>query len=55
MCYHLLLKAIRRKSYSSPYHRPGKLEKRALKRALIPSIRFVPLQAFTSHDYNLEL
>jgi len=33
-------KAIRRKSYSSPYHRPGKLEKRALKRALIPSIRF---------------
>jgi len=33
-------KVIRRKSYSSPYHRPSKHEKGALKRTLIPSIRF---------------
>jgi len=33
-------KAIRRKSYSSPYHRPGQHEKGAFKRTLIPSIRF---------------
>jgi len=33
-------KAIRRKSYSSPYRRPSKHEKGALKRTLIPSIRF---------------
>ena len=46
---------MRRKSYSSPYHRPGKHEKGAFRQTLIPSIRFVPLQAFMSHDYYLEL